>query len=144
MITMNTCGTSRSKRMKHRPELQRHTANWRRLTRSGVRRYRWSHHKSPSAPTEPNAWGDAPPQERNAQHWRKPSAETLHERGDNATVSTNETDAKKRRRARSGHSQRASAKPTAEADKATTKKEQGMEWVSDSDKAASNWGTNAR
>ena len=38
-----------------------------------------------------------------------------------------ETDANKRRRARSGHGQRASAKPTAEADKATTKKERGKE-----------------
>ena len=57
--------------------------------------------------------------------------------------SINDTDAKKRLRARSGHSQRASAKPTAEADKATTKKEQGMERVSDSNRA-SNWGTNAR
>ena len=56
---------------------------------------------------------------------------------------TNETDTKKRRSARSGHSQRASAKPTAEADKATTKKERGMEQVSDSDRA-SNRGTNAR
>ena len=56
---------------------------------------------------------------------------------------TNETDAKKRLRARSGHSQRASAKPTAETDKATTKKERGMERVSDSDRA-SNRGTNAR
>ena len=143
MIAMNMCRTSHSKSMKHRPELQWHTANWRRLTRSGVRQYRWSHCKSPRAPTEPNAWGDAPPQERNAHQWRKPSAETMRERGDNATVSINETDAKKRRRARSGHSQRASAKPTAEADKATTKKERGMEWVSDSD-MASNWGTNAR
>ena len=63
MIAMNTCGTSRRKSMKHRPELQQHTAKWRRLTRSGVRRYRWSHRKSPRAPTEPNSWGDAPPQE---------------------------------------------------------------------------------
>ena len=63
MIAMNTCGTSRSKSMKHRPDLQWHTANWRRLTRSGVRRYRWSHRKSTRAPTEPNACGDAPPQE---------------------------------------------------------------------------------
>ena len=41
-----------------------------------------------------------------------------------------------RLRARSGHSQRATAKPTAEADKATTKKERGMERVSDSDRAS--------
>ena len=117
--------------MKHRPELQSHTANWRRPTRSGVRRYRWSHRNSPRAPTEPNALGDAPPHKRNAHQWRKPSAKTRCKRGDNATGSINETDAKKRLRARSGQSQRASAKPTAEADKATTKKERGMEWVSD-------------
>ena len=55
----------------------------------------------------------------------------------------NETDAKKRLRARSGHSQRASAKTTAEADEATAKKERGMERESDSDRA-SNRGTNAR
>ena len=113
--------------MKHRPELQRHTANWRRPTRSGVRRYRWSHRNSPRAPMEPNAWGDAPPQKRNAHQRRKPSAKTRCKRGDNVTGSINDTDAKKRLRARSGHSQRASAKPTAEADKATTKKERGME-----------------
>ena len=130
-------------KMKHRPELQSHTANWRRPARSGVRRYRWSHRNSPRAPTEPNTWGDAPPQKQNAHQWRKPSAKTRCKRGDNATGSINETDAKKRLRARSGHSQRASAKPTAEVDKATTKKERGMEWVSGSDRA-SNWGTNAR
>ena len=49
----------------------------------------------------------------------------------------------KRLRARSGHSQRATAKPTAGADKATTKKERGMERASDSNKA-SKWGTSAR
>ena len=129
--------------MKRRPKLQWHTANWQRPTRSGVRRYRWSHRNSPRAPTEPNAWGDTPLQKRNEHQWRKPSAKTQCKRGDNVTGSINETDAKKRRRARSGHSQRASAKPTAEVDKATTKKEWGMEWVSDSDRA-SNWGTNAR
>ena len=64
-------------------------------------------------------------------------------RGDNAPGSNNETDAKKRRRALPGHSQRASAKPTTEADKATTKKERGKECVSDSDRA-SNRGTNGR
>ena len=128
---------------KHRPELQSHKANWQRPTRSGIRRYRWSHCNSPRAPTEPKAWGDAPPHKRNAHQWRKLSAKTRCKRGDNVTGSINETDAKKRLRARSGHSQRASAKPTTEADMATTKKERGMEWVSDSDRA-SNWGTNAR
>ena len=129
--------------MKHWPELQWHTANWRRPTRSGVRRYRWSHRNSPRALTEPNAWRDAPLQKQNAHQGRKPSAKTRCKRGDNATGSINDTDAKKQLRARSGHSQRASAKPTAEADKETTKKERGMERVSDSDRA-SNWGTNAR
>ena len=121
---------------KHRPELQSHTANWQRPTRSGVRRYRWSHRNSPRAPMEPNTWGDALPQKRNEQQRRKPSAKTRCKRGDNATGPINETDAKKRLRARSGHSQRASAKPTTEADKATTKKERGMERVSDSDRAS--------
>ena len=60
---MNTCGTSHRKSIKHRPEHQRLTAKWRRLTRSGGRRYRWSHSKPPRAPTEPNLRGDAPPQE---------------------------------------------------------------------------------
>ena len=129
--------------MKHRPELQSHTAKWRRPTRSSVRRYRWSHRNTPRAPTEPNARGDAPPQKLNAHQWRKPSVKTRCKRGDNATGTINETDAKKRLRACSGHSQRASAKPTAEADKATTQKERGMEQESDSDRA-SNWGTNAR
>ena len=129
--------------MKHRPELQWHTASWRRLTRSSVRRYRWSHRNSPRAPTEPNSWGDAPPQRRNAHQWLKPSAKTQSKRGDKATGSTNETDAKKPRRACTGHSQKASAKPTAEADKATTKKERGMERVSNSDRASTR-GTNAR
>ena len=113
--------------MKHRPELQRHTANWRRPTRSGVRRYRLSHRNSPRAPTEPNAWGDAPPHKRNTHQRRKPLSKTRCKRGDNATGLSNETDAKKRLRARSGHSQRVSAKLTAEADKASTKKERGME-----------------
>ena len=78
---------------------------------------------------------------------RAPTTETVRKtrckRGDNAPGSNNKTDAKKRRRARPGHSQRASAKPTAETDKTTTKKERGKECVSDSDRA-SNRGTNAR
>ena len=71
----------------------------------------------------------------NRQEWCK--------RGHNAPGANKETDANKRRTARSGHSQRASAKPTAEAYKATTKKERGKEWVSDSDRASQR-GTNAR
>ena len=57
--------------------------------------------------------GRRPSARANAHKRWKPAAKTLHERGDNATGSTNETDAKKRRRARSGQSQRASARPTA-------------------------------
>ena len=63
IIAMNTCGTSHRKSIKHRPELQRLTAKWWKLTRSGVRRYRWSHRKPPRAPTEPNSRGYAPSQE---------------------------------------------------------------------------------
>ena len=62
-IAMNTCGTSRRKSRKHRPEHQWLMAKRRRLTRSGVRRYRWSHRKPPRAPTEPKSRGDTPPQE---------------------------------------------------------------------------------
>ena len=57
----------------------------------------------------------------------KSSGKTRCKRGDNAPGANKETDAKKRRRARSGQSHRASAKPTAEAYKATTKKERGKE-----------------
>ena len=62
-IAMNTCGMSRRKSRKHRPEHQWLMTKRRRLTRSGVRRYRWSHRKPPRAPTEPKSRGDAPPQE---------------------------------------------------------------------------------
>ena len=97
----------------------------------------------PKGPYRTKLRGDAPPQKRNAHQRRKPSGKTRCKRGDNAPGSNNETDAKKRRRARPGQSQRASAKPTEEADKATTKKERGKECVSDSDRA-SNRGTNTR
>ena len=90
--------------MKHRPELQWLTANWRRPTRSGLRRYRWSHRNSPRASRDQTQGETPPPQKRNAHQWRKLSAKTRCKRGDNATGSTNETDEKKRRRARSGHS----------------------------------------
>ena len=103
MIAMHKCGMSHRKTWN--TDLSSNgTAKWRRPTRSGVRRYRWSHRSPPRAPMEPNAWGDAPPQKRNAHQWRKPSAKTRCKRGDNATGSINETDAKKRLRARSGHS----------------------------------------
>ena len=81
----------------------------------------------PKGPYGTNARGDAPSQNRNAHQRRKSSGKTRCKRGDNATGANNETDANKRRRARSGHSQRASAKPTTEAYKATTKKERGKE-----------------
>ena len=71
------------------------------------------------------------------------SEDTAREGATMRTGSTNETDAKKRRRALSGHRQRAAARPSAKADKDTTKKERGMEWVSDSD-GTSNRGTHAR
>ena len=58
MIAMNTGGMAHSK-TKHRPELQRHPAKRRRPTRSGVRRYRWSHRNSPRAPTGPTQ-GETP------------------------------------------------------------------------------------
>ena len=38
--------------MKHRPELQCLMAKWRRLTRPGVRRNRWSYRNSPRAPRD--------------------------------------------------------------------------------------------
>ena len=50
---------------------------------------------------------------------------------------------RKRQRAHSGHSKRAAARPSAKADKDSTKKERGMEWASDSYRA-SNRGTYAR
>ena len=77
----------------------------------------------PKGPYGTNARGDAPSQKRNAHQRRKPFGKTRCKRGDNATGANNETDANKRRRALAGHSQRASAKPTAEVYKATTKKE---------------------
>ena len=81
----------------------------------------------PKGPYGTNAREDAPSQKRNAHQRLKSSGKTRCKRGDNATGANNETDANKRRRARSGHSQRASAKPTAEAYKTTTKKERGKE-----------------
>ena len=81
----------------------------------------------PKGPYGINARGDASSQKRNVHQRRKSSRKTRCKRGDNVTGANNETDANKRRMARSGHSQRASAKPTAEAYKATTKKERGKE-----------------
>ena len=57
-IAMNT-GGCRTVNIKHRPEHQRHPAKRRRPTRSGVRRYRWSHRNSPRAPTGPTQ-GETP------------------------------------------------------------------------------------
>ena len=98
---------------------------------------------TPQGPLRDQRQGRCPSAKRNAHQRWKPSGKTWCKRGDNATGANHETDAKKRRRVRPGQSQRASAKPTAEADKATTKKERGKECVSDSD-MASNRGTNAR
>ena len=126
MIAMNTGGMPHGNR-KHRPEHPRHPAKRRRPIRSGVRPYRWSHRNPPKGPYGTNARGDAPSQKRNTHQRRKPSGKTRCKRGDNATGANNETDANKRRRARSEYSQGASAKPTAEAYKATTKKERGKE-----------------
>ena len=81
----------------------------------------------PPQPPKGPCGANAPSQKRNAHQRRKSSGKTRCKRGDNATGANKETDANKRRRARSGHSQRASAKPTAEAYKATTKKERGKE-----------------
>ena len=106
--------------MKHRPELQ-----WAYGQITETDQDRWKAIEvepplTPWAPTEPNVWGDAPPQE-------PPLAKDGHRQqrrgARGATVrtgSTNETDAKKRRRACSGHSQRAAFRPTAEAYKDST------------------------
>ena len=137
MIAMETCGMSHRKNRKHRPELQSHTANRRRPTRSGVRRYRWSHRNSPRVPMEPNAWGERP----TAYAKRAPMTETVSKDTEQEgrqcyRIDQRDRRKEKRLRARSGHSQRATVKPTAGADKATTKKERGMERVSDSNKAS--------
>ena len=86
-------------------------------------------------------WGDAPAARATTRKGRISSAKMIG--ATMRTGSTNETDAKKRWRACSGHSKRASARPSAKANKDTTKKERGMEWVSDSN-WVSNRGTNAR
>ena len=78
---------------------------------------------TPWAPREPIVRGDAPPEE--PPHANDGDRQQRHgARGATLrTGSTNETDAKKRRRACSGHSQRASGRPTAEAYKDSTSKE---------------------
>ena len=84
---------------------------------------------TPWAPTEPNARGDAPSQEQpHAKDWNRQRRHSTRE-ATLRTGSTNETDAKKRLKVRSGQSQRASTRPTAEADKDSAKKERGMEWA---------------
>ena len=118
--------------MKHRPELQ-----WAYGQITETDQDRWKAIEvepplTPWAPMEPNVCGDAPLQEL-------PLAKDGHRQQRGATLRTgltNETDAKKRRRACSGHSQRAAFRPTAEAYKDSTEKERGMEWVSDSDMAS--------
>ena len=119
------------------------TSRPRRRARSGVRRYRWSHSEPHGLRRNPTHGETPQPQERprakDGYCQRRHGARGATMR----TGSTNETDAKKRRRARSGCSRRASARPSAKADKDSTKKERGMEWVSDSD-LASNRATYAR
>ena len=124
MIAMNTGGMLHGKQ-KTPTGAPKAPGKRRRPIRSGVRRYRWSHRNPPKGPYGTNAREDAPSQKRNAHQRRKSSGKTRCKRGDNATGANNETDANKRRRVRSGYSQRASAKPAAEAYKATTKKERG-------------------
>ena len=112
------------------------TSRPQRLTRSGVRRYRWSHRESHGLRRNPTHRETPQPQERprakDGYHQRRHGARGATMQ----TGSTNETEAKKRRRARSRHSKRATARPAAQADKDSTKKERGMEWVSDSDGAS--------
>ena len=100
--------------------------------------------RTPWAPTEPNAWGDAPAARATTRKGRKSSAKTRRERGDDADgIDKRDRRKKKTRRARSRHSKRASARPSAKADKDSTKKERRMERVSDS-YWVSNRGTYAR
>ena len=127
ILTESRAGKSR----KHRPEPQGRMSRLRRRTRSGVRRYRWSHHEPHGLRRNPTHGETPQPQERprakDGYRQRRHGARGATMR----TVSTNETDAKKRRRARSGHSKRASARPSAKADKDSTKKERGMEWLTE-------------
>ena len=97
----------------------------------------------PSAPTEPNAWGDGPAARATMHKGRTSSAKTRRERGDNANGIDKRGRCQEKAKARSGYSKRAAARPSAKAEKDSTKKERGMEWVSDSD-WASNRGTYAR
>ena len=112
------------------------TSRPRRLTRSGVRRDRWSHRESHGLRRNPTH-GETPqlqerPSAKDGYRQRRHGARGATMR----TGSTNETDAKKRRRARAGHSKRASARPSAKSDKDSTKEERGMQLVSDSDEAS--------
>ena len=137
LIAMETCRMSHRKNRKHRPELQSHMAKRRRPTRSGVRRYRWNHRNS-KGPYGTKHMGRTPHRisemcTNDGNRQQRHGARGATKRQDRF----NETDAKKKwLRARSGHSQKATAKPTAGANKATTKKERGMERVSDSNKAS--------
>ena len=127
---------------KHWPELQSHTAKWRRPTRSGVRRYRWSHRNSPRAPMEPNARGDAPPQKPNAHQWQKPSAKTRCKRGDSAMGTINETNAKNGWGHAQDKTRERQQSPPQKRTRPPPRRSEGWN-ESDSDRA-SNWGTNAR
>ena len=103
----------------------------RRLNRTGVRRYRWSHSESHGLQRNPSHGETPQPQERprtkDGYRHRRHGMRGATRR----TGSTNETDTKKG----GGHAQdtaRASSRPSAKSDKDSTKKERGMEWVSDS------------
>ena len=120
-----TTGKSR----KHRPEPQGADGQTEETDQVRCKAKQVDPPRTPWAPTEPNARGDATPQEQpHAKDWNRQRRHGA--RGATLrTGSTNETDAKKRRKARSGQSRRASSRPTAEADKDPTKKERGMEWA---------------
>ena len=103
------------------------------LTRSGVGRYRWSHRESHGLRRNPSHGETPQPQERprakdGDRHRRHGVRGATRQTG-----STNENRVKERWRARAGHSKRASSRPSAKSDKDSTKKERGMEGVSDSD-----------
>ena len=94
-IAMKTCGTSRRKSMKHRPELQVAHGKSAETDQARCEAIKVEPPRTPWAPTQPNAWGDAPPQEQpHAKDWycqRRHGARGATLR----TWSTNKTDAKK-------------------------------------------------
>ena len=63
-IAMNTCGTSRRKSMKHRPEPLVAHSKITETDQTRCKAIKVEPPQTPWAPTEPNACGDAPPQEQ--------------------------------------------------------------------------------